>query len=98
MTLRVAIGGTGFIGKIYARSARLAGARLTGVAASSPEAAQAAAAALVAERPFASAERVRDPDVAVVHICTPSYLYVPLAEAREERWVDVAGSREPAVT
>ena len=35
--LRVAIAGTGFIGAVHARSARLAGARLVGVAASTPE-------------------------------------------------------------
>ena len=82
MTLRVAIAGSGFVGKVHARSARLAGARLAGVAASSPESAQAAAAALGAERPFASAEQmVRDADVDVVHICTPNHLHVPLAEA-----------------
>jgi predicted dehydrogenase len=82
MTLRVAIAGTGFVGKVHARSARLAGARLVGVSASSPESAQAAAAALGAERSFASAEDlVRASDVDVVHICTPNHLHVPLAEA-----------------
>ena len=50
MPLRVAIAGTGFIGKVHARSARLAGARLVGVAASSPETAEAAAAELGAEQ------------------------------------------------
>ena len=35
--LRAAIAGTGFIGGVHARSARLAGAQLAGVAASSPE-------------------------------------------------------------
>ena len=80
--LRAAIAGTGFIGKVHARSARLAGARLVGVAASTPESAEAAAAELGAERHFASAEElVRDPDVDVVHICTPNHLHLPLAEA-----------------
>ena len=44
--LRVGIAGTGFIGTVHARSARLAGARVVAVAASSPESAQAAAVAL----------------------------------------------------
>ena len=80
--LGAAIAGTGFIGKVHARSARLAGARLVGVAASSPESARAAAAELGAERHFASAEElVRDPDVDVVHVCTPNHLHLPLAEA-----------------
>ena len=82
MPLQAAIAGTGFIGAVHARSARLAGARLVGVAASSPESAQAAAAELGADRAFASAEElVRAPDVDVVHICTPNHLHLPLAEA-----------------
>ncbi len=81
-SLRTAIAGTGFIGRVHARSARLAGAQLVGVAASSPESAAAAAAELGAERAYASAEDlVRDPDVDVVHICTPNNLHVSLAEA-----------------
>jgi len=80
--LRAAIAGTGFIGAVHARSARLAGARLVGVAASSPENARAAADTLGAEKPYDSAEElVRDPDVDVVHICTPNHLHLPLAEA-----------------
>jgi predicted dehydrogenase len=82
MALRAAIAGTGFIGRIHARSARLAGAELAGVAASSPESGQAAAAELGADRAFDSAEEmVRDPAIDVVHICTPNHLHVPLAEA-----------------
>jgi predicted dehydrogenase len=80
--LRVAIAGTGFIGAVHARSARLAGATLVGVAASSPESARRAAAALGAERAFESADQlVAADDVEVVHICTPNHLHVPLAEA-----------------
>jgi len=82
MALRVAIAGSGSIGKIHARSARLAGAELVAVAASTPESAQAAAAALGAERAFDSAEEmVREPGIDVVHICTPNNLHLPLAEA-----------------
>src|ERR1044071_3509204 len=80
--VRVAIAGTGFIGAVHARSARLAGASLVGVAASSPESARRAQAALGAERAFDSAEEmVSADDVDVVHICTPNHLHVPLAEA-----------------
>ena len=82
MPLQAAIAGTGFIGVVHARSARLAGARLVGVAASSPESARAAAAELGADRAFDSAdELVRAPDVDVVHICTPNHLHLSLAEA-----------------
>ena len=80
--LRVGIAGTGFIGGVHARSARRAGARVTAVAASSPENAAAAAAELHAHRALPSAdELVRDPEVDVVHICTPNHLHLPLAEA-----------------
>jgi predicted dehydrogenase len=80
--VRAAVAGTGFIGSVHARSSRLAGARLVGVAASSPERATLAAATLGAERAFATAEElVQSPDVDVVHICTPNHLHLPLAEA-----------------
>ena len=80
--LRVAIAGSGFIGGVHARSAKLAGGRLVGVSASSPERAADAASALGAERAFATSEElVEAADVDVVHICTPNHLHVPLAEA-----------------
>ncbi len=57
------------------------GARLVGVAASSPERSAAAAAALGAERAFDTAEElVESDDVDVVHVCTPNYLHVELAQ------------------
>jgi predicted dehydrogenase len=80
--LRVGIAGTGFIGGVHARSARLAGARIVAVAASSPENGAAAAAGLQADRALPRAdELVHDPEVDVVHICTPNHLHQPLAEA-----------------
>src|SRR3954468_8687959 len=79
--LRVGIAGTGFSGGVHARSARLAGARLIGVSASTPESSRQAAAALGAERPYSSEELGQAPDVDVVHICTPNPLPLPLAEA-----------------
>jgi predicted dehydrogenase len=80
--LRVAIAGAGFIGAVHARSARLAGARLVGVATSSPDRSERAAAELGADRAFGSAEvLVAARDVDVVHICTPNHLHLPLAEA-----------------
>src|SRR5215218_8782163 len=80
--LRAGIAGTGFIGAVHARSARLAGARIEAVAASSLTSAQNAADAFGARRALASAEElVSDPDVDVVHICTPNHLHQPLAAA-----------------
>jgi predicted dehydrogenase len=78
--LRVGIVGAGFIGAVHARSARLNGARVVGVAASTPERAEQAAARLGADRGFPSAEAlVEAPDVDVVHVCAPNHLHAPLA-------------------
>jgi predicted dehydrogenase len=80
--LRAGIAGTGFIGAVHARSARLAGARIVAVAASTRESAERAAADLRADRAAASAEELAlDPDIDVLHICTPNHLHLPLAEA-----------------
>ena len=81
--LRVAIAGTGFIGAVHARSARLAGARIVGVSASSPARAEQAAGALRRRARLRAAPRrwSRAADVDVVHICTPNHLHLPLAEA-----------------
>jgi predicted dehydrogenase len=85
VALKAAVAGTGFIGKVHARSLRLAGVELAAVAASSPASAAAAARTLGAERAYESAEEmVRDPQVDVVHVCTPNRLHLPLAEAALE--------------
>lgn len=78
---RVGVAGTGFIGRVHARSARLAGASLVGVAASSPASAMRAADEMGGGlRAFASAdEMVVSDDVDVVHLCTPNHLHEPLA-------------------
>jgi predicted dehydrogenase len=83
--LRVAIVGAGFIGAVHARSARLAGAHLAGVAASTAERSLEAAHRLGAERAYADGEEiVADPDIDVVHLCTPNHLHAPLAAAALE--------------
>jgi predicted dehydrogenase len=80
--LRVAIAGTGFIGAVHAHAARRAGAHVVGVAASSPERSREAAERLHVERAYADAMTLAtDPDVDVVHICTPNHLHGPLASA-----------------
>jgi predicted dehydrogenase len=80
--LRVAVAGTGFIGAVHVRSARLAGAHVVGVSASSAARAEQAAAELRVERAFATSEElVQADDVDVVHVCTPNHLHEPLAEA-----------------
>ncbi len=80
--LRVGVIGAGFIGAVHARSALLAGGRVTGVAASTLRSSEEAAARIGAERAFESAEAlVESPDVDVVHICAPNHVHVPLALA-----------------
>jgi predicted dehydrogenase len=82
MRERVAIAGTGFIGAVHAHAVRAAGATVAGVSASTPERSRAAAERLGAERAYDSAEAlVADPDVDVVHICTPNHLHRELAQA-----------------
>ena len=78
--IRAGIVGAGFVGRIHARSALLAGGRLAGVVASSPERSEAAARELRAERAFATAdELIAADDVDVVHVCTPNHLHLPIA-------------------
>jgi predicted dehydrogenase len=85
MALKAAIAGTGFIGRVHARSLRLAGVELAAVSASSPESASAAAEELGATRAYDSPEEmVRDADVDVVHVCTPNHLHLQLADAALE--------------
>jgi predicted dehydrogenase len=80
--LRAGIVGAGFIGRVHARSARLAGARIAGVAASTLESAATAGRELGAERAFDTAEElIGSDDVDVVHVCTPNHLHLPLAKA-----------------
>jgi predicted dehydrogenase len=76
---RVAVVGTGFIGSVHVRSARLAGADVVGVAASTPQRAAEEAHRLGVRHGYASAEEaVSDPDLDVVHVCTPNHLHAPL--------------------
>jgi predicted dehydrogenase len=80
--VRAGIVGAGFIGRVHARSVRLAGARVVGVAASSAASAGRAAGEIGAERAFASAdELVASDEVDVVHVCAPNHLHLHLARA-----------------
>ena len=79
--LRIGVVGAGFIGAVHARAAQRAGARIVGVAASTPANTEAAAAQLGADRAFADGETlVASPDIDVVHVCTPNQLHAPLSE------------------
>jgi len=83
--LRAAVIGTGFIGRVHVRSARLAGAQVMGVAASTPERSAEAAKSLDVPRAYANGlEAARDPEVDVIHICTPNALHMEVAQAALE--------------
>jgi predicted dehydrogenase len=78
----VAVVGGGFMATVHSRAARAAGARLVGVASSSPERAGAAAAELGFERSYASYEDLLgDPAVEVVHVTTPNAFHAAQALA-----------------
>jgi predicted dehydrogenase len=79
--LGVAIVGAGFIGAVHARSARLAGAQIAGVATSTPERSREAGARLGAPAYEDAEALVTAPDVDVVHLCTPNHLHASLATA-----------------
>ncbi|WOF23346.1 Gfo/Idh/MocA family oxidoreductase [Microbacterium betulae] len=65
--------GGGFMARVHSRAARAAGARLTALSSSSAERASSAAAELDVERALAGFDAlVADPDVDVVHVCTPN--------------------------
>jgi predicted dehydrogenase len=80
--IAVAIAGVGFMGQVHARAALVNGARLVGVSASTPVSAGRAASALGAQRSYRSSEElVTDPEIEVVHVCTPNYLHADLVRA-----------------
>jgi len=98
-TLGVAIVGTGMIGAVHRRAAVLAGAVVRGVAASSPERAREVAQAWGAGRGYAGIEEVvADPQVQVVHICTPNHLHRAMAEAALEAGKHVVCEKPLATT
>jgi predicted dehydrogenase len=82
VALGAAILGAGFIGRVHARSARLAGARLVAVGTDSPEGSMQAAKELGAGRALTSLEElVEASDIDVVHVCTPNAVHADQVRA-----------------
>ncbi|WP_251478174.1 Gfo/Idh/MocA family protein [Stenotrophomonas lactitubi] len=80
--LGIAIVGTGMIAAVHRRAALLAGADIRGVAASSPQRALEVAQSWNVPRAYRDIEEVvADPQVQVVHVCTPNHLHHPMAQA-----------------
>jgi predicted dehydrogenase len=71
--LEIAIVGSGFMGRMHADAARIAGAHVRGVGVRSEHNADAAREAIGTDRVYVSpAEIAEDPNVDVVHICSPN--------------------------
>lgn len=97
--LGVAIVGTGMIGNVHRRAAILAGARIIGVSASSPERAREVASAWNLPRAYRDIEEaLADPQVQVVHICTPNHLHRAMAQAALEAGKHVICEKPLATT
>lgn len=95
----VVIAGTGMIGAVHRRAALLAGASIRGVVASSPERAQAVARDWDLPRGYASIdEALADPQVQVVHVCTPNHLHHAMARASLEAGRHVVCEKPLATT
>ena len=95
----IAIVGTGMIGAVHRRAALLAGADIRGVAASSPQRARDVAQAWSVPRAYRNIEEVvADPQVQVVHVCTPNHLHRPMAQAALEAGKHVVCEKPLATT
>lgn len=98
-TLRIAIIGAGMMGAVHTRAARLAGATVCGMAASSEASAAQAATRLGIARAYASAlDAIEDRAVDVVHICTPNASHYSLALAALEAGKHVVCEKPLATT
>lgn len=97
--LGIAIVGTGMIGAVHRRAALLAGAEIRGVAASSPQRARDVAQAWGVPRAYRDIEDVvADPQVQVVHVCTPNHLHRAMAQAALEAGKHVICEKPLATT
>ncbi len=98
-TLGIAIVGTGMIGAVHRRAALLAGATVRGVAASSAQRAREVAQSWNVPRGYRDIdELLADPQVQVVHICTPNHLHRAMAQAALEAGKHVICEKPLATT
>ena len=97
--LGIAIVGAGMIGAVHRRAALLAGAEVRGVAASSSQRARDMAQSWNVPRAYRNIEEVvSDPQVQVVHVCTPNHLHRPMAQAALEAGKHVICEKPLATT
>ena len=98
-TLRAGFVGGGFMAAVHSRAARAARAELAGGASSSAGRARDAAGRLGLEAAFDSVDAlVADPDIDVVHICTPNATHASIARAALEAGKHVICEKPLATT
>src|SRR6476661_8600916 len=82
MRIGAAIIGLGFVGRAHLEALRRLGIPVRGILGSSPERTVEAVHELRSESGYSSLnELVRDPEVSVVHVCTPNRVHYEQAEA-----------------
>ncbi|PPH50729.1 Gfo/Idh/MocA family protein [Rathayibacter sp. AY1E2] len=97
--LRVGVLGGGFMAAVHSRAARSAGAVLAGVASSTPEKGERAAAELGVERAYPDARAlIEDESIDLVHVCTPNATHAALALAAIEAGKHVVCEKPLAAT
>ena len=95
----IVIVGTGMIGAVHRRAALLAGAAVRGVVGSSPQRAKEVAQAWDVPRAYRDIEEaVSDPQVRVVHVCTPNHLHRAMAQVALEAGKHVICEKPLATT
>jgi len=80
LVINAGVVGFGFVGEIHVRAIRAAGGVVTAIAAKNIEEAQSAAAKLGISKAVTIEEMVNDPDIDVIHICTPNIFHAQIAE------------------
>ena len=80
LVINAGVVGFGFVGEIHVRAIRAAGGVVTAIAAKDIEEAQSAAAKLGISKAVTIEEMVNDPDIDVIHICTPNIFHAQIAE------------------
>ena len=82
LNLRAAIAGAGFMGTAHTEALRRNGVYIKGIAGADPEEACDAAERLGLPCAYRSFEEmVIDPDVDIIHLCTPNFLHYSQAKA-----------------
>lgn len=97
--LGVGVVGAGFMGDVHSRAARAAGGRLISLTASTPESSKAAALRFGFESAAGDLEQLlSNPDIDVVHVCTPNSTHAEIVRAAIEAGKHVVCEKPLATT